>query len=93
MKALLAILLSFILTILSFPQEVDNDIQFGFGVSLSSEYSVYTFSSYREDWNSEALPVDMANFSVIIKGSVFRFEPSVGYFTMSSDVSGVGYTF
>jgi len=93
MKTLFAILLSLTLTILSFPQEVDNDIQFGFGVSLSSEYSVYNFSSYLEDWNIEVLPVDMANFSIIIKGSFFRFEPSVGYFTMSSDYSGGGYTF
>lgn len=93
MKTLLTTLLSLTLTILSFPQDEDNDIQFGFGVSLSSEYSVYNFSSYQEEWQIQTLPVDMANFSVIIKGSFFRFEPSVGYFTMSSDYSGVGYTF
>jgi hypothetical protein len=92
MKILVATLLSLTLTILSFPQEEGNSVQFGFGVSLSSEYSVYHFYSYLEEWQIETLPVDMANFSVIIKGSFFRFEPSLGYFTMSADYSEPGLT-
>jgi len=93
MKALLAILLSLTLTILSFPQEEGNDIQFGFGVSLSSELSMYNVYGGYEESQIETLPINMANFSMIIKGSFFRFEPSLGYFTMSSDYSGGGYTF
>jgi hypothetical protein len=34
----------------------------------------------------------MANFSMSIKGSFFRFEPSLGYFTMSSENSEPGLT-
>lgn len=93
MKALLAILLSLTLTILSFPQEEGNGIQFGFGVSLSSELSMYNVYGGYEESQIETLPINMANFSMIIKGSFFRFEPSLGYFTMSSDYSGGGYTF
>jgi hypothetical protein len=41
MKTTLTTLLSLTLTILSFPQAGENDVQFGFGVSLSSELSMY----------------------------------------------------
>jgi hypothetical protein len=92
MKTALTIFLLLTLTVFSFPQEEDNSVKFGFGVSLSSEYSVYHFYSYLEEWQIETLPVDMANFSVIIKGSFFRFEPSLGYFTMSADYSEPGLT-
>lgn len=93
MKILVATLLSLTLTILSFPQAGENDVQFGFGVSLSSELTVYNFYGGYEESQIETLPINMANFSMIIKGSFFRFEPSLGYFTMSSDYSNAGYTY
>ena len=43
MKIVVTTLLSLLITILSFAQTEDNDMQFGFGVSLSNEYSVYIF--------------------------------------------------
>jgi len=93
MKILVATLLSLSLTILSFPQEEDNNVQFGFGVSLSSELSMY--SVYGEVGEQQIItqPLNLANFSMIIKGNFFRFEPSLGYFTISSDYSNDGYTY
>lgn len=90
MKTLLAILLSLTFTIISFPQEEDSGIQFGFGVGISSEYTVYNFNGYGDRLQIETLPIDMANFSVLIKGSFFRVEPSFGYFTTSTDYSYQG---
>ncbi len=92
MKVLLAILLSLTLTVLSFPQAEDNDVQFGLGVSLSSELTMYRIYSENGEQQIITQPINMANFSMIIKGSFFRFEPSIGYFTMSSDYSEPAYT-
>ena len=93
MKALLAILLSLTLTILSFAQTEENNVQFGLGVSLSSELSMYRVYGEIGEQQIITQPINMANFSMIIKGSFFRFEPSIGYFTMSSDYSEPGYTY
>jgi len=92
MKTILTTLLSLTLTILLFPQQEDNNLQLGLGVSLSSELSMY--SVYGEIGEQQIItqPINMANFSMIIKGSFFRFEPILGYFTTSSDYSGVGYS-
>jgi hypothetical protein len=91
MKIVVTTLLSLLITILSFAQTEDNDMQFGFGVSLSNEYSVYIFNGYGEEQlQVEALPIDMANISLIIKNNFFRFEPSFGYFTTSRDHSEGG---
>jgi hypothetical protein len=38
------------------------------------------------------LPIDLANFSFIIRGKNFRIEPSLGYFTLSSDYSDGEYS-
>ena len=74
MKALLAILLSLTLTILSFPQEEDNDVQFGLGVSLSSELTMYRIYSENGEQQIITQPINMANFSMIIKGSFFQIR-------------------
>jgi hypothetical protein len=92
MKTICTILFSLTLTILSFPQDEENYVQYGFGVSLSSEYSVYNFYGYGEQLQIETLPIDMANISMVIKDNYFRVEPSLGYFTKSSDYSDGGYS-
>ena len=89
MKITLAIFLSLTSTILLFPQE-DDPVQFGFGVSLSNEYTVYIFNGYGEQSQIETLPIDMGNISLIIKNNLFRFEPSFGYYTTSRDHSDGG---
>jgi hypothetical protein len=93
MKILIATLLSLTLTILSFPQEEDNNVQFGLGVSLSSELSSLRVFSEFGEVQILTQPLNLANFSMIIKGNFFRFEPSLGYFTISSDYSNDGYTY
>ena len=91
MKRALVIFLSLTSAILLFPQEEENNVQFGFGVSLSSEYSVYNFYGFYEQSQSiETLPVSMANFSIIIKSNKFRIEPNFGYYTTSQDYSDAG---
>ena len=89
MKTILTTLLSLTLTIFSFPQAEDNDIQFGLGVNLSRDLSVISGAGELE---LISVPVDLANFSMIIKGSFFRLEPSLGYFTTSSEHSYAGNT-
>jgi hypothetical protein len=42
-------------------------------------------SSSASDMEVYTLPIDLANFSVIIRGSGFRIEPSLGYFSTSSE--------
>ena len=92
MKTFLIIFFSFTLTFLSFPQTEDDDnVQFGFGVSLSKDLSVY--SSRVGELEIETLPIDLANISFIIKGTFFRIEPSVGYHTMSIEFSNAGITY
>jgi len=91
MKTILSILFSLTLTILSYSQEEDNYIQFGFGVSLSSEFSVYRVYNGFEELQVLTQPINMANFSMIIKGSFFRFEPSFGYYTSTREYSDAGY--
>jgi hypothetical protein len=85
MKTALTLILVVTLTILSFPQEEDNAVQFGFGVNFSSEYTVYYVNGFGEEVQIETLPVDLANFSIIVKNNFFRLEPSIGYFTSTID--------
>ena len=91
MKALHAILLSLTLTILSFAQTEENDVKFGFGVSFSSEYTTYIYSEFEQGIQLQTLPIDMANFSIIVKNNFLRLEPSFGYFTQSIDYNGGPY--
>jgi len=90
MKALLATSLIFILTSFSFGQTEDSNVQFGFGVSFTRE--IPTFAS-TEEMDLIILSIDLANFSFIIRGKNFRFEPSLGYFSGSYDNSGSQYNY
>lgn len=89
MKITLAIFLSLTLTILLFPQEEENYVQFGFGVSLSSEYYMYNNYGYGENLPVEALPINnMTNISMILKDNYFRIQTSLGYYRKSTEYSG-----
>ncbi len=93
MKTFFIIFFSFTLTILTFSQTEDDNVQFGLGVSLSGQLSVYTDYGGPTEYRIIAQPINMANFTIIIKGNFFRFEPSIGYSTLSSDNSSSGYTY
>ena len=84
MKTFLVTFLILVLTTFSFPQNQESSVQFGFGVNLSRE--VPTFTS-NEDMEIITLPIDLANFSFVIKGKNFRIEPSLGYFSLSNEGS------
>ena len=89
MKNIVVLLFLFTITFFNFAQEQENNMQFGFGVSIARE--VPTFTS--EELEVIALPIDLANFSMIIKGKNFRIEPSLGYFTGSSEYSNGQYKY
>ena len=84
MKTFLVTFLILVLATFSFPQNQESSVQFGFGVNLSRE--VPTFTS-NEDMEIITLPIDLANFSFVIKGKNFRIEPSLGYFSLSNEGS------
>jgi hypothetical protein len=88
MKTIVSTLLFLVMTIFSSAQTEASNVQFGFGVSLTRE--VPTFAS-TEEMDIMTLPIDLANFSLVIKGKNFRIEPSLGYFTGSSDYSNGQY--
>jgi hypothetical protein len=90
MKTLLATILVSVLTVFSIAQTEDSNVQFGFGVNLSRE--VPTFTSTQE-MDIFTLPIDLANFSFVIKGKNFRIEPSLGYFTGSTDNTSGQYSY
>jgi hypothetical protein len=92
MKTVLTILLTLTFTVLLFSQEEDNNVQFGFGVSISSEYTTYIYSELQQGIQIATLPIDMANFSIIVKNNFIRFEPSFGYFTQSIDYNDATYS-
>ena len=92
MKIAVTFLFSLTLTILSFAQDKDNSVQFGLGVSLSSELSVYRVYSELGELQIITQPMNMANFSMIIKVKSFRFEPSFGYYTSTREYSDAGYS-
>jgi hypothetical protein len=57
----------------------DDPVRVGFGVGFGQG-----FSFIGSDLSVLALPIDFADFSVVIRGSNFRFEPTLGYFSISS---------
>ena len=67
----------------------DDPVRIGFGVGIGQG-----FSFIGSDLSVLALPIDFADFSVIIRGENFRFEPTFGYFSTSSSStsSSSGYT-
>ena len=88
MKTLLAASLIFLLATFTFAQTEESTVQFGFGVNISREVPTYT----SENMQVISLPIDLANFSFVIRGKNFRIEPSLGYFTGSSEGSSGEYT-
>lgn len=88
MKTLISSFIIFAFTFLSLAQVENSNVQFGFGVNISRE--VPTFST--EDLELNTLPIDLANFSFVIRGENYRVEPSLGYYTISFDNSSGQYT-
>jgi len=84
MKTFLVTFLMFVLAAFSFAQTEESSVQFGFGVNLSREVPTFTSS---ENMETVILPIDLANFSFVIRGKNFRIEPSLGYFYGSSESS------
>lgn len=68
----------------------DDPVRFGFGVGFGHGFNFVGGS----DLSVITLPLDFADFSVIIRGKNFRFEPTLGYFSTSSSStsSTSGYT-
>jgi hypothetical protein len=65
----------------------DDPVRVGFGVGIG-----HGFSFIGSDLSVLALPIDFADFSVIIRGESFRFEPTFGYFSTSSSSTSSGTT-
>jgi len=65
----------------------DDPVRIGFGIGIGKGISFIG-----SDLSVLALPIDFADFSVIIRGESFRFEPTFGYFSTSSSSSSSGYT-
>lgn len=82
------LIVSFLLSTVATAQ--DNPVKFGFGVNFSREMSV--LRGGEDDLGAFTLPIDLANFSIIIRGTKFRIEPSLGYFSTSSENSYQGNT-
>ncbi|MEE9450904.1 MAG: outer membrane beta-barrel protein [Ignavibacteriaceae bacterium] len=61
----------------------DNRMRIGFGVGFSKEASVII-----GDESSLALPIDLANFTFVVRGKSFRFEPNIGFFNLSATTTG-----
>ncbi len=93
MKTFLITFFSFTLTFLSFAQTEDDDVQFGFGVSLSGELSIYREYTGVVAYQIISQPISMANFTMIIKGGFFRFEPSIGYNAISTEYSSATHPY
>jgi hypothetical protein len=68
----------------------DDPVRVGFGVGFGQGFNFIGGS----DLSALTLPIDFADFSVIIRGKNFRFEPTLGYFSFSSSStsSSSGYT-
>ena len=58
----------------------DDPVRVGFGVGFGQGFSFIGGS----DLSVLTLPIDFADFSVVIRGKNFRFEPTLGYFSVSS---------
>ena len=88
MKTFLVTFLILVLTTFSSAQTEGSSVQFGFGVNISREVPTFTSS---ETMEIITLPIDLANFTFVIRGKNFRIEPSLGYFTGSSDYTNGQY--
>lgn len=81
MKTLSSFLLFLVFTAFAFAQSEESNIQFGFGVGMSRDFPILI----NEDLEILTLPIDFANFSFVIRGRNFRIEPSLGYYTVSTE--------
>ncbi|MEJ2196783.1 MAG: hypothetical protein P8X73_18260, partial [Ignavibacteriaceae bacterium] len=68
----------------------DDPMRLGFGVGFGQGY--YNFFG-GEELSVITLPIDFADFSVVIRTKNFRFEPTFGYFSSSykNTISGITY--
>ena len=66
----------------------DDPVRIGFGVGFGQGFSFFG----GEELSVITLPIDFADFSVIIRGKNFRFEPTLGYFSSSSSSTTSEYT-
>lgn len=66
----------------------DDHTRFGFGVGFGQGFSFFG----GEELSVITLPIDFADFSVIVRGKNFRFEPTLGYFSSSTSSTSSGYT-
>ena len=83
MKTLSSFFLFLIFTAVALAQTEESNVQFGFGVGMSRDFPIIL----TEDFESFTLPIDFANFSFLIRGKNFRIEPSLGYYTYSTEGS------
>ena len=60
----------------------DDRVRVGFGVGFGKDMGIIFIGENFEPL-SPVLPVDFANFSVIILSKNFRFEPTFGYYSYS----------
>ncbi len=68
----------------------DDPVRIGFGVGFGQGLGFIG----SEDFSVLSLPIDFTDFSVTIRSTNFRFEPTLGYFSISSSItsSSSGYT-
>jgi hypothetical protein len=67
----------------------DDPTRIGFGVGFGQGFNFFG----GEELSIITLPIDFADFSVVIRSKNFRFEPTLGYFSSSSSNTSSGYTF
>ena len=66
----------------------DDPVRIGFGVGFGQGFNFIGSG----DLSIFTLPIDFADFSVVIRGKNFRFEPTLGYFSTSSSSTSSGFT-
>jgi hypothetical protein len=67
----------------------DDRVRIGFGVGFGQGFSFFG----GEELSVITLPIDFADFSVVIRAKNFRFEPTLGYFSSSSSSTSSGTTY
>lgn len=66
----------------------DDPVRIGFGVGFGQGFNFFG----GEELSVITLPIDFADFSVVIRTRNFRFEPTFGYFRSSYTSNSSGYT-
>ncbi len=65
----------------------DDRVRVGFGVGFGQGMGFIISGDFDFAGIAPYLPVDYADFSVVIRGKNFRFEPTLGYYSISSSSS------